>query len=238
MVYTINSGSKAGFYGVSLFCGGQGLAIGYDNNSRIVLGDFPWYGQTFMCPALTYDYKITGLSNIGIYYITKTTREQIGYNITGVSVSSTHPTSTSQNVTFSFNVRTYSSGAHLWYDYKDSTLSKYFGDPGLKEESNPCTWDITNPSSLDNAQEFQFIGNAVVNDNPVTIPPYSNGTYTFSIFAKGLGPGIYRLNPVIYSESTASKIPQDWLGGAAVAQNYPLTIGLDSNMDPSGICRW
>ncbi|MDE1765840.1 MAG: hypothetical protein KGI27_06140 [Thaumarchaeota archaeon] len=238
VVYTINSGNKVGFYGVSLFCGGQGLAIGYDNNSRIVLDDFPWYGRAFSCPALRYNFEITGLSNIGVYYITKTTREDIGYNITGVSVSSVHPTSTSQTVTFSFNVRTYNSGAHLWYDYKDSTLSKYFGDPGLKEESNPCTWDITNPYSLDNAQEFQFIGNAVVNDNPVTIPPYSNGTYAFSIIAKGLGTGIYRLNPVIYSESTDSKIPQDRLGGAAVAQNYPLTIGLDSNMNPSGICRW
>jgi hypothetical protein len=237
VVYTIKTGNKAGFYGISLFCGGQAFAVGYDNQSRIVLDDFPWYGKIFNCPMLSYDFKIVGLSGIGLYYITETTREQIGYNITGVSVSSVHPTPTSQNVTFAVNVRTYNTGAKLWFDYEGSGAVKFIGDPQLKEGSDPCYWSFNNDKSVDRAQWLKLVGGFRVTDNPVTIPPYSNGTYTFSIFAKNLDYGWYGLFPIIFSESLNSNIPLENLAGQAIANHYPITIGIDSKMDPSGVCE-
>ncbi|MGI0073916.1 MAG: hypothetical protein ACREA3_08895, partial [Nitrosotalea sp.] len=69
LVYTINSGNKAGFYGMSFFCGGIPFAVGYDNQSRIVSNDFPWLGNTFMCPAMSFNYDIVGTSGIGVKYI-------------------------------------------------------------------------------------------------------------------------------------------------------------------------
>lgn len=235
-VYTINSGNKAGFYGLSFVCGGMPFAVGYDNHSRIVSSDFPWLKETFMCPAITFNSDITGTSGIGTYYIAETTREQIGYNITGISVSSTHLSPTSQNVTFTLNVRTYDTGAKLWFDFKDSNAIKFIGDPILYEESNPCNWTFNNDRSVDNAQWLKLVGSFRVTDNPVTIPAYSNGTYTFSIFAKNLDHGWYGLSPIIFSESSNSNIPLQNLGGSAVASYYPITMGLDSNLDPSGVC--
>ena len=236
IVYTINSANKAGFYGMSFFCGGMPFAVGYDNQSRIVPSDFPWLKETFFCPAITFNSDIIGTSGIGIYYITETTREQIGYNITGVSVSSTHPSSTSQNVTFTLNIRTYDAGAKLWFDYKDSNAIKFIGDPLLKEDPNPCAWTFTNDRSVDHAQWLKLVGGFRVTDNPVTIPSYSNGTYTFSIFAKNLDNGWYGMSPMIFSESSNSNIPLETLGGQAIASYYPITMGLDSNLNPSGVC--
>lgn len=69
LVYTINSGNKAGFYGMSFFCGGIPFAVGYDNQSRIVSKDFPWLGESFMCPMMSFNYDITGMTGIGVKYI-------------------------------------------------------------------------------------------------------------------------------------------------------------------------
>ncbi|GEM_PF-1707705 len=68
IVYTLKTG-KVGFYGLTLFCYGTPLAVGYDNQSRIVTNDFPWLGQTFYCPMQTYTFHISGLSGMGVKYI-------------------------------------------------------------------------------------------------------------------------------------------------------------------------
>lgn len=68
VVYTIHSG-KVGFYRMLISCPGMQLAIGYDNNSTFVTGDFPWLGQTFYCPLQSGDFHITGLSGMGVKYI-------------------------------------------------------------------------------------------------------------------------------------------------------------------------
>jgi hypothetical protein len=68
IVYTLKT-SKVGFYGLTLFCYGTPLAVGYDNQSRIVTNDFPWLGQTFYCPMQSYTFHISGLSGIGVKYI-------------------------------------------------------------------------------------------------------------------------------------------------------------------------
>ncbi len=68
IVYTLKT-SKVGFYGLTLFCSGTPLAVGYDNQSRIVTNDFPWLGQTFYCPMQSYTFHISGLSGIGVKYI-------------------------------------------------------------------------------------------------------------------------------------------------------------------------
>ena len=70
IVYTVTSGSKAGFYGLTIFCFGTPIAVGYDNQSRIITGDFPWLHQTFYCPLRSYDYHIVGVGGeMGIKYV-------------------------------------------------------------------------------------------------------------------------------------------------------------------------
>src|SRR5574340_806711 len=69
IVYFIKTGTKAGFYGASLNCGGIPLAVGYDANSTITSNDFPWVGQTFHCFAITYDSHMEGIAGIGVRYI-------------------------------------------------------------------------------------------------------------------------------------------------------------------------
>ena len=69
IVYFIKTGTKVGFYGVSLNCGGFPLAVGYDANSTISASDFPWIGQVFNCGVITYDSHIEGTTGIGVKYI-------------------------------------------------------------------------------------------------------------------------------------------------------------------------
>lgn len=69
VAYDIKTTNQAGFYGFTIFCEGTPLAVGYDNSSTIVEGDFPWLGQPFYCPAQDYDYHIVGLTGIGVKYI-------------------------------------------------------------------------------------------------------------------------------------------------------------------------
>lgn len=68
IVYTLKT-SRVGFYGLTLFCYGTPLAVGYDNQSRIVANDFPWLGQTFYCPMQSYTFHISGVSGMGVKYI-------------------------------------------------------------------------------------------------------------------------------------------------------------------------
>ncbi|MDE1765845.1 MAG: hypothetical protein KGI27_06165 [Thaumarchaeota archaeon] len=68
VVYTINSGPKAGFYRMLISCPGMQLAIGYDNGSNFVRGDFPWLDQGFFC-GIGHDFQITGTSGIGVKFI-------------------------------------------------------------------------------------------------------------------------------------------------------------------------
>jgi len=69
IVYTIQTENVAGFYGVILSCGGMPLAVGYDNDSRIVSGDFPWLGVTYCPNSGNYDFHITGTNGIGVKLI-------------------------------------------------------------------------------------------------------------------------------------------------------------------------
>jgi hypothetical protein len=69
VVYWIKTGNQAGFYGLTIFCIGTPLAVGYDNDSRIVSSDFPWLGKIFNCPSQSYQFHIESTSGIGIKYI-------------------------------------------------------------------------------------------------------------------------------------------------------------------------
>lgn len=70
IVYTITTKNNVGFYGLTVFCGGIPLAVGYDDKSNFTLNDFPWEkSQTIYCPMMTYQYKIDSLSGIGVKYI-------------------------------------------------------------------------------------------------------------------------------------------------------------------------
>ncbi|MHB8602312.1 MAG: hypothetical protein ACYC6W_02875 [Nitrosotalea sp.] len=69
IVYFIKTGTKVGFYGVSLNCGGFPFAVGYDINSTITASDFPWIGRAFHCGVITYDSHIEGTTGIGVKYI-------------------------------------------------------------------------------------------------------------------------------------------------------------------------
>ncbi|MDE2588861.1 MAG: hypothetical protein KGL95_04270, partial [Patescibacteria group bacterium] len=68
IVYTLNSGPRAGFFRMLISCPGMQLAVGYDNGSNFVRGDFPWLSQTFYC-GIDHDFHITGMSGIGVKYI-------------------------------------------------------------------------------------------------------------------------------------------------------------------------
>ena len=69
IVYFIKTGTKVGFYGASLNCGGFPLAVGYGANSTITANDFPWVGQIFHCGVISYDSHIEGTAGIGVKYI-------------------------------------------------------------------------------------------------------------------------------------------------------------------------
>jgi len=69
IVYFIKTGTNAGFYGMSINCGGFPLAVGYDANSTITASDFPWIGRAFHCGVITYDSHIEGTTGIGVKYI-------------------------------------------------------------------------------------------------------------------------------------------------------------------------
>ena len=69
-VYYVKTGNQAGFYGLTVFCVGMPLAVGYDNQSRIVLDDFPWMKQTTAyCLLQDYNFQVVGVDGIGIKYI-------------------------------------------------------------------------------------------------------------------------------------------------------------------------
>ncbi|MDC8452605.1 MAG: hypothetical protein KGH87_06670 [Thaumarchaeota archaeon] len=235
VVYTVNTGHKAGFYGISFSCGGQAFAVGYDNQSRIILDDFPWYGQTFYCLLQTYEYKITGLHNVGVYYIKTVSHEQLLYDITNTTVTSVHLTPTSQNVTFSLHVRSFDKPVDFMFDYKDSTIDQSKTDPGFVKSFDVCNWNVAN---RDLVKSFPILGlgHMSVSDNPVTFKPWSNGTYTFSIITKDLDDGYYGLNPVVYGRPAG--ITDSNTGLNYAAYDYPITVGVGSSiMNQSGVCN-
>jgi hypothetical protein len=78
IVYSIKTGNKTGFYGLSLTCGGIPLAVGYDANSTITASDFPWANHVFHCGVITYDYYIEGTKGIEVRYISDSSAGQIG----------------------------------------------------------------------------------------------------------------------------------------------------------------
>ncbi len=71
IVYFVKTGNQTGFYGLTVFCVGMPLAVGYDNQSNITTNNFPWMKPftTFHCPMLDYQFKVVGVSGIGIKYI-------------------------------------------------------------------------------------------------------------------------------------------------------------------------
>lgn len=75
IVYTIKTGSQAGLYGISFFCGSIPFAVGYDNQSRIILDDFPWLYKNDICLSQTNVFQIVGLSGIHVKYVTVAHRD-------------------------------------------------------------------------------------------------------------------------------------------------------------------
>ncbi len=74
IVYTIKTESQAGLYGISFFCGSIPFVVGYDNQSRIILDDFPWLYKNDICLSQTNVFQITGLSGIHVKYVTEVHR--------------------------------------------------------------------------------------------------------------------------------------------------------------------
>jgi hypothetical protein len=108
-------------------------------------------------------------------------------------------------------------------------------NPGFKQASNPCTWDVTYNNVIQNAPWLRLDG-INVKEKPVTIPPYSNGTFTFSVLAKNLSDGYYGLNPVVYGATPDTSTEN--AGTNYVAYNYPITIGagIAWSLDSVGTC--
>jgi hypothetical protein len=74
IVYDVKTGSQAGLYGMSFFCNSIPFAVGYDNQSRIILDDFPWLYKNDICLSQTNVFQITGLSGIDVKYVTEAHR--------------------------------------------------------------------------------------------------------------------------------------------------------------------
>ncbi|MGI0027084.1 MAG: hypothetical protein ACREAD_04505 [Nitrosopumilaceae archaeon] len=70
-VYFVKTGNQTGFYGLTVYCVGMPLAVGYDNQSNITLNYFPWMKQTATAHCLLQDYisQVVGVDGIGIKYI-------------------------------------------------------------------------------------------------------------------------------------------------------------------------
>ncbi|TLX93532.1 MAG: hypothetical protein E6K91_08495 [Thaumarchaeota archaeon] len=235
VVYTISTGNQRGFYGISFFCGGMPFAVGYDNQSRIITDDFPWIGQVFHCPSMTYTYKISGLHGVGIYYIKTVSHEQLSYDIQNTTITSYSMGTNSHNATFSLHIRTFDKPARFWFDYKDSTATKFVKNPGFKFGSDACNWDVTDNSQMQNTPWLRIDG-IHVKENSVSIPANSNGTYTFSILAENLSDGYYGLSPVVYGATT--DVSSDDAGTNYIAYNFPLVTGIGNTkiLDFSGTC--
>ena len=235
VAYTISTGNQAGFYGISFFCGGIPFAVGYDNQSRIVEDDFPWINQVFHCPIMTYNYKISGLHGIGIYYIKTVSHEQLSYDIQNTTVTSYSMGSNSHNATFSLHIRTFEKPARFWFDYKDSTATKFVTNPGFKFGSDACNWDVVDNNKVQDTPWLRING-IYVKENSVIIPAHSDGTYTFSIIVENLSDGYYGLNPVVYGATT--DISSDDAGTNYIAYNFPIETGIGINkiLDFSGNC--
>ncbi|MHB8602608.1 MAG: hypothetical protein ACYC9R_08205 [Nitrosotalea sp.] len=236
VVYTISTGKQSGFYGISLSCVGMPFAVGYDNQSRIILDDFPWMnGKTTYCPLMPYDSEISGLDRIGVYYIKTVSYDHLIYDIQNTTVTSIHAGPSSQTVTFSLHVHTFDKPIRFWLDYKDSTIAEFMTNPGFKQIANQCNWDVTHNSIIQNAPWLRLDG-INVTEKPITISPYSNGTFTFSVLAKNLSDGYYGLNPVVYGDT--SDTPAENAGTNYVAYNYPITIGngIAWSLDSVGTC--
>ena len=235
VVYTISTGNQAGFYGISFFCGGIPFAVGYDNQSRIITDDFPWIGQIFHCPLMTYNYKISGLHGIGTYYIKTVSHEQLSYDLQNTTITSYSMGTNSHKATFSLHIRTFDKPARFWFDYKDSTARKFVINPGFKFGSDACNWDVTDNSQMQNTPWLRIDG-IHVKENSVSIPANSNGTYTFSILAENLSDGYYGLNPVVYG-ATTDVSPED-AGTNYIAYNFPIITGIGNTkiLDFSGTC--
>jgi hypothetical protein len=234
VAYTISTNNHAGFYGISFSCVGFPFAVGYDNQSKITTDDFPWYNQVFHCGMITYNYKISGLGGIGIYYIKTISREQLSYDIQNTTARSYYTGTNSQNATFSVHIRTFDKPAKFWFDYKDSTAVKFASDPGFKVGSDACNWDVTDNNRIEEAPWLRIDG-IHVKETPVTIPAHSNGTYTFSILSENLESGYYGLNPVIYGATT--DVSENNAGTNYIAYNFPVLAGVrNTNLDLTGTC--
>lgn len=71
IVYTIKTGNYSGlYYGYFSHFQQFAFAVGYDNTSKITIGNLTWStGGVYFGPEKDYDVNITGLTNIGFKYI-------------------------------------------------------------------------------------------------------------------------------------------------------------------------
>lgn len=234
VAYTISTNNQSGFYGISFSCGGFPFAVGYNNQSRITTDDFPWYYQVFHCGVITYNYKISGLTGIGVYQIKTISHEQLDYDIQNTTVDSYSTGINGHNATFSMHVRTFDKPVRFWFDYKDSMATKFATNPGFKIGSDACNWDVTE-NNQDQSEPWLRIDGIHVKESPVIIPAHSNGTYTFSILAENLADGYYGLNPVIHGATT--DISSDNAGTNYIAYNFPIETGIGNKiLDFTGTC--
>jgi hypothetical protein len=233
VVYTIKTGNVSGFYGISIFCGGGiPFAVGYNNQSKIVKEDFPWLGEVFSCPSMAFSFNVIGISGMGIYQMKTMSNIQSEYYIPSTNVTSVHPTSTTQNVTFSVPIRTFAKPVNFQFDYDLSTIFNYAANPFFTQLNDVCHW-LPYAGNGNNFLTYQH-GEIEVTARPVTIPSWSNNTYTFSILIKNLPSGFYALRTVIDGKPVDRYTNQAY--NTYLAFDYPITIGVGSRIDPTGIC--
>ncbi len=139
---------------------------------------------------------LLGSNGFSTVYLRNTTKVAIGYNITSRSVTSIIQSPARQNINFTVGIQSFSFPITVWFATGLTSYIRMFkGNPEVKPSpGNACDWNITNSSAYDegNFQEFGLPAPGFTVSAPTLhLPPYSQGTFRFSMLVENLTKGYY-----------------------------------------------
>ena len=192
------------FYGLKMSrypCGAYPLIVSSNDTPIADFSDFPGLLNTIYIGGLSYcewwtQGTLLGFNGLSTVYLRNTTKVAIGYNITSRSVTSIIQSPARQNITFTVGIQSFSFPITVWFATGLTSYIRMFkGNPEVKPSpGNACDWSITNSSAYDegNFQEFGLPAPGFTVSAPTLhLPPYSQGTFRFSMLVENLTKGYY-----------------------------------------------